>query len=61
VTALHFDDGGLTASTSYWYRVRGTNVAGDGAYSAAGSVTTAVAGPSLGIWDQTSWDQSLWQ
>jgi len=61
VTVLHFDDGGLTASTSYWYRVRGTNGAGDGAYSAAGNVTTAAAGPPLGIWDQTNWDQSLWQ
>jgi phosphodiesterase/alkaline phosphatase D-like protein len=61
VTVLHFDDGGLTANTSYWYRVRGTNGAGDGANSPARNVTTAAAGPPLGIWDQTNWDQSLWQ
>ena len=40
-TALTFPDTGLTASTTYYYRYRGTNAVGDGAYSASSSVTTA--------------------
>jgi len=33
VTALFYDDSGLSPNTSYWYRVRGTNSTGDGPYS----------------------------
>lgn len=43
VTNLFYDDSGLTGSTTYWYRVRGTNGAGDGSYSGNASVTTAAA------------------
>jgi hypothetical protein len=35
-----YNDTGLTQSTTYLYRVRGTNTTGDGLYSGAGSATT---------------------
>jgi subtilisin family serine protease len=40
-----FVDQGLAAETTYFYRVRGTNAAGDGAYSAVVSATTPSAPP----------------
>ncbi len=40
VTALSYSSSGLTANTAYWYRVRGTNTAGDGPYSAASKTMT---------------------
>jgi hypothetical protein len=43
-----YPDSGLTASTSYSYRVRATNTGGDSAYSNTASATTqAGGGPSL--------------
>lgn len=39
-TNLYYDDTGLSAGTSYSYRVRGTNAAGDGAYSGTGTQST---------------------
>jgi hypothetical protein len=44
---LSYQDTGLATSTTYYYRVRGTNAAGDGAYSAVVSGTTAAAGSVL--------------
>ncbi|HSN90498.1 MAG TPA: CxxxxCH/CxxCH domain-containing protein [Anaeromyxobacteraceae bacterium] len=41
VATTWYDDSGLSPSTRYWYRVRATNAAGDGLYSAASSVVTA--------------------
>jgi trimeric autotransporter adhesin len=41
VTDLFLDDSGLSAETTYRYRVRATNATGDGAYSAIGSRTTS--------------------
>ncbi len=44
-SALFYADSGLTASTAYFYRVRGTSAGGgDGPYSASSSVTTAAGG-----------------
>jgi hypothetical protein len=37
---LTYSDTGLTASTTYYYRVRATNSGGDGPYSAVASATT---------------------
>ncbi|MEK7147028.1 MAG: fibronectin type III domain-containing protein, partial [Patescibacteria group bacterium] len=43
-TALSRNDSGLATSTNYCYRVRGTNVNGNGPYSASSSVTTSGGG-----------------
>jgi len=43
-SAASYGDSGLTASTIYWYRIRATNVTGDGAYSGNASTTTASVG-----------------
>src|SRR5439155_637022 len=40
-----YADSGLAASTSYSYRVRATNAAGDSAYSNTASATTQASGP----------------
>ena len=40
ITGLFLDDTGLAPNTSYSYRVRGTNTAGDGPYSATGTRLT---------------------
>ncbi len=45
LTGTSYNDSGLTASTSYSYRLRGTNATGDGAYSGTGSVTTTAPSP----------------
>ncbi len=45
-TALLYNDSGLTASTTYWYRSRGTNATGNGQYGATSSVTTQSAASS---------------
>lgn len=45
VAAATYNDSGLTANTSYSYRIRGTNAGGDGSYSGTGTQTTAVAAP----------------
>src|SRR5205807_1354011 len=39
-TAVSYSDSGLSASTTYFYRVRATNAAGDSAYSNTASATT---------------------
>jgi len=39
-TLLTFGDSGLSANTTYWYRVRASNGIGDGAFSASSSVLT---------------------
>ncbi|HYR16817.1 MAG TPA: fibronectin type III domain-containing protein, partial [Mycobacterium sp.] len=44
-TAVSFSDGGLTASTTYSYRARATNAAGDSAYSNTASATTQAPPP----------------
>lgn len=44
-----FNDGGLTASTTYTYRVRAFNEAGDSANTPEASVTTASA-PAYDLW-----------
>ena len=41
-----YNDTGLTASTTYFYRVRATNAVGDSAYSAEASATTATLPPA---------------
>jgi hypothetical protein len=40
VSALYYDDSGLSAGTSYSYRIRGTNASGDGTYSGTGTQVT---------------------
>ncbi|HEY6888060.1 MAG TPA: fibronectin type III domain-containing protein, partial [Solirubrobacter sp.] len=45
VTDLYAYDGGLSANTLYWYRLRATNGGGDGPYSPAASITTAPSAP----------------
>ena len=40
VTGTTYDSTGLSANVKYWYRVRATNVSGDGAYTAPASATT---------------------
>jgi hypothetical protein len=47
VAGTSYNDSGLTASVTYYYRVRGTNSAGDGVYSTASSVTTSAADAPL--------------
>jgi hypothetical protein len=47
VNALFFNDTGLTANTSYSYRVRGTNPDGDGVFSSVGSQTTVASPPGV--------------
>jgi len=48
-TLLAYNDSGLATSTEYWYKVRATNAAGDGPYSATSSVTTLSGGlPATG-------------
>ncbi|HYR50287.1 MAG TPA: galactose oxidase-like domain-containing protein, partial [Candidatus Eisenbacteria bacterium] len=44
-TAVSFSDGGLTASTTYSYRARATNAAGNSAYSNTASATTQAPPP----------------
>ncbi len=41
-----YSDSGLTASTTYYYRVRATNSAGDSAYSAEASAATSAPPPT---------------
>jgi hypothetical protein len=65
---LTYSDTGLTPNTTYFYRVRGTNLAGDGGYSPVASGTTLAhlfsdnfSGPTLGsAWTTVggSWSQS---
>lgn len=43
-TSLSYNDTGLSASTAYLYRLRGTNATGDGGYGASSTVTTASSG-----------------
>jgi fibronectin type 3 domain-containing protein len=45
VSGTSLTDVGRTANTTYWYRVRGTNAAGDGLQSAAASIVTAPNAP----------------
>jgi fibronectin type 3 domain-containing protein len=45
VSGTSLTDVGRTANTTYWYRVRGTNAAGDGPPSAATSIVTAPNAP----------------
>ena len=45
-TSLFYNDFGLAASTTYWYRSRGTNATGNGPYSATSSVTTQSVAPN---------------
>ena len=40
-TAVGYPDGGLSASTTYYYRVRATNASGDSPYSNTASATTS--------------------
>ncbi len=45
-TAASFSDSGLSEATTYYYRVRATNAAGDSAYSNTASATTRVTLPA---------------
>jgi phosphodiesterase/alkaline phosphatase D-like protein len=45
VSATTFTDTGRAANTTYWYRVRGSNAGGAGAWSGASAVTTAPNAP----------------
>jgi hypothetical protein len=45
--ANSYNDTGLTASTTYYHRVRATNASGDSAYSNEASATTTAAGGSI--------------
>ncbi|MFL5271127.1 MAG: CxxxxCH/CxxCH domain c-type cytochrome, partial [Anaeromyxobacteraceae bacterium] len=51
-----YADAGLTASTTYWYRVRATNDGGDGPYSANASQATAAASTGTGTGTATRYD-----
>jgi hypothetical protein len=51
-----YADAGLTASTTYWYRVRATNDSGDGPYSANASQATAPASTGTGTGTATRYD-----
>jgi len=42
VAGTSITDAALSAATTYWYRVRGTNASGAGSYSTAASVETSV-------------------
>jgi hypothetical protein len=44
-TAVSYSDAGLSASTTYFYRARATNAAGDSAYSNTASATTQAPSP----------------
>src|SRR5439155_9512273 len=41
-----FNDTGLSTQSTYYYRVRATNAAGDGAYSAEAALTTPALAPT---------------
>jgi hypothetical protein len=44
VTALSWSDTTVSCGTTYWYRVRATNTAGDGSYDTAASQATSACG-----------------
>src|SRR5262249_17723709 len=46
--ATAFSNGGLAVSTTYYYRIRATNSAGDSGYSNVASATTTSGGCTLG-------------
>jgi Domain of unknown function (DUF1929)/Fibronectin type III domain len=52
-TAVSYSDTGLRGSTTYFYRVRATNVSGDSPYSNTASTTTP-APPPTGQWSAVS-------
>ncbi len=47
-TTASYSDTGLSASTTYWYKVKASNAGGDSDYSAAASATTLAAAVSPG-------------
>ncbi|MGA2533810.1 MAG: SBBP repeat-containing protein [Candidatus Aminicenantales bacterium] len=47
--AISADDGGLTESTTYYYRIRASNNAGDSGYSNEAPVTTPINQPILRV------------
>ncbi|TAL05027.1 MAG: hypothetical protein EPO07_04295, partial [Verrucomicrobia bacterium] len=54
-----YPDTGLTANTTYYYRIRGTNLAGASGYSPIASATTTAAPPNLtwrGDGNSNVWD-----
>jgi predicted CxxxxCH...CXXCH cytochrome family protein len=53
VTTTTFTDVGLTPGTTYWYRVRASNPAGDGAYSATVSQAAAPVPTGTVTWAGT--------
>jgi len=48
--AASFDDSGLTALTTYYYRLRATNSAGDSSYSSVASATTSAASATVNLY-----------
>ncbi|HUW24349.1 MAG TPA: fibronectin type III domain-containing protein, partial [Patescibacteria group bacterium] len=49
VTSPWTNNTGLSCNITYWYRVRGTNATGDGAYSGQASQTTGACGVSISL------------
>jgi methenyltetrahydromethanopterin cyclohydrolase len=58
-TNTFYNDTGLTAGTTYWYRVRSQNYMGNGPYSVASSVFTSAAPPIVVDW-RTATDTATW-
>ena len=55
ITDLFYNDTGRTFSTTYCYKVRGTNSVGDGLYSSNNSVTTASSDEGTGYIRYACW------
>jgi hypothetical protein len=52
-----YADSGLSPASTYWYRVRAGNSAGDSEYSNVATARTFTPN----VWDQMVWDVGVWQ